>query len=679
MRARIAWLLAGLTLAMTVADILVTSTYRPLLSEEAVAEHGFPFLSLAILGSALLGAFIISRYDRHVIGWLLSLIGLIGAFSLLLEAYSIWVVGNGGPGPRELAGVLGLASSLTGGQLAIGGLALLFLLAPDGHLLSPRWRYVAAAVPVGEVLCFLALMTADATSYDIEAADVGPVRQGLFTLGFTLISIGVVGGVVSMVVRLRRSRGEERQQMALISLAAALLAAAIATLFVVQTANGGRQTWASTVPLFVAYMLLPLLFGLAVLRYRLYDLAIFVNRALVLAIGTAFAAAGYTTLVVLVGNQVGSRAGGFGVSLLVTAVVALAFQPLRRWVVHLANRLAYGPRARPYIALSRFSRRLAETPTPETLLPAVAEAAGRAVSARGAAATLDVPGVGVVSADWGETGRDTALPYDVPVRAGEAVLGRITVLVPKGRTLRAADARLLQAVADQAAVAFRNTAMEAELAERVAALDRTTTQLAESRGRIIDADDAARRALETAISRDVLPQLRELPDRLGRARRAVVDGSGDHSLDELVRSANEALESLRELTRGVFPTQLPRAGLEPALRSGLARSGLAANLRVGGGAVDRRFSERVEAAVYFCCAEAVRAMSDRSSVELTTDGSDLVLRIGALAGGGMDLQAVEDRIAAADGSLTAEAGQLTVRFPGASVLVATADGGTPGR
>ena len=72
-------------------------------------------------------------------------------------------------------------------------------------------------------------------------------------------------------------------------------------------------------------------------------------------------------------------------------------------------------------------------------------------------------------------------------------------------------------------------------------------------------------------------------------------------------ATNDALESLRELTRGVFPTQLARSGVEPALRSLLARNGLASALHVDASAAGRRFSPRVEAAVYFCCAEASRS------------------------------------------------------------------------
>ena len=316
------------------------------------------------------------------------------------------------------------------------------------------------------------------------------------------------------------------------------------------------------------------------LRYRLYDIEVIVNRTVVVAVGTGFAAIGYTTLVVTVGKAVDRQTSGFWLSLLATALVALAFQPLRRWVVRFANRLAYGSRAQPYEALSDFSGRLAETPSQETLLPAVADAAGRAVSARRALASLEVPGAPTLSADWGRGDVEGTDRHVVEVRTGATRLGTHRGVDPQGTPdCGLSDTRLLTALADQAAVAFRNVAMESQLAGHVAELDHTTRELSASRSRIIEADDAARRTLEEAISREVLPHLITMPGELVSARQAVALGSPANGVDLLVAATNDALESLRELTRGVFPTQLARSGVEPALRSLLARNGLASALQ----------------------------------------------------------------------------------------------------
>ena len=668
-----AWLLAGLTGIFCVADAVLTAQYRPLLSEAAVAQHGFPLVNGAVLGSAVLGAVIIARYERHPIGWLLSVVGTSAAFSLLTEAYAIWVVSDGGPGSRGLAGVSGWLSALLGGQLAIGGLAWMFLLAPDGHFLSRRWRYVAAVPAAGVLCCTLSLLATDPTTYDLLSEEPAGVRGALFSIGFLLISLGLVAAVASMVVRLRRSHGESRRQVMPIALSVVLVTAGIVALGVVESVNGGRQTWAASLPLYVAYLLMPVLFAVAVLRYRLYDIEVIINRTVVVAVGTGFAAVGYTTLVVAVGKAVDRQTSGFWLSLLAFALVALAFQPLRRWVVRFANRLAYGSRAQPYEALSDFSDRLAETPAPDALLPAVADAAGRAVSARRARASLEVPGVATTSAEWGVDDAEGTDEHVVEVRTAGTRLGTIEVWIPKGRRLRPSDVRLLTALSDQAAVAFRNAAMESQMAASVAELDQTTRELSASRSRIVEADDAARRTLEEAISREVLPRLVALPDRLVVARRAVALGEPANGIDLLVAATNDALESLRELTRGVFPTQLSRSGVEPALRSLLAGNGSASTLHVDASVSGRRFSPRVEAAVYFCCAEAARSASSLSSLELSVTGDDLVLEVAGVSAGEVDLQAIGDRVGAVAGSVTTEPALITLTIP----VRAAPPGGSP--
>ncbi|GAA1621593.1 hypothetical protein GCM10009744_05920 [Kribbella alba] len=662
MYARVAWVLTALTLLIAGADVWVTSAYRPLLSEEAVAVHGFPFVTGAVVGCAAMGALIVARWARHPIGWLLCLTGFLASISLLTEAYSVWVVTADGPGSRSLGGVAGWISALLGGQLSLAGLAIVFLIAPDGHLLSRRWRAAAVVALVGYGSYAATLLTLSPTEFDIDSHAVGPLGSLLSLFGLPLIAGGLVAAMVSMVRRLRRSQGEQRQQLRLIAVGAVFVALSFVYLIVVQLFNGGQQTWIASLPLFVSYFCLPLLFAIAVLRYRLFDIDLIINRAVVLALGTIFAGIGYAGLVLAVAALVNTRTSGFWLSLLATSLVALAFQPLRRQVVRFANRLAYGARALPYEALSDFSRRLAETPSPRSLLPAVAEAAARAVSARSSTAVLQVPGSVGISDVWPGPADGTP-EYQVLVRQDGDTLGSIGVTMPKGRGLRAADEQLLQDLADQTALAFRNAAMESELAAHVAALDRTTEALAESRRRIIAADDAARCQLESAISRDVLLQLESIPERLSGLSVARSGIAATSELEQLVDETNAALESLRELTRGVFPTQLARTGLSRALRSHLARNGLDATLHVETPA-DRRFPARVEAAVYFCCVEALRAGSAAARIDLQIVAEELVVQIRGFARDQIDVQAIVDRVEAAGGRpWLDDKGLLSVSIP----------------
>lgn len=662
MYARVAWVLTGLTVLIAGADVWVTSAYRPLLSEEAVAVHGFPFVTGAVVGCAAMGALIVARWARHPIGWLLCLVGFLSSISLLTEAYSVWVVTADGPGSRSLGGIAGWISALVGGQLALAALAVLFLIAPDGRLLTRRWRAAVVVTIVGYAGYAGSLLTLSPTAFDIDSQEVGLLGSLLSVLGLPFIAVGLVAAMVSIVLRLRRSRGVQRQQLRLIALSAVFVALSFVFLIVVQLFNGGRQTWMSSLPLFVSYLCLPLLFAVAVLRYRLFDLDVIINRAVVLALGTIFAGIGYTGLVLAVAALLNTQTSGFWLSLLATALVALAFQPLRQRVVRLANRLAYGARALPYEALSEFSRRLTEPPSPNALLPAVAEAAGRAVSARSSTAVLQVPGLAGISDVWPGPA-DGAPDYQVPVRQGGDTLGSIGVTMPKGRGLRPADERLLHDLADQTALAFRNAAMETELAGHVAALDQTTEALAESRRRIIAADDAARRRLESAISRDVLSHLQLMPERLSRLSVAKSGSAATAELEQLVDETNAALESLRVLTQGLFPTQLARAGLARALSSHLARNGQAVTVHFDPSA-DRRFPASVEAAAYFACVEAVQAGSMAARIDLRVVAVELVVQIRGHARDQIDVQAIVDRVEAAGGRLSLdEAGLLSVSIP----------------
>ncbi|TCO44362.1 hypothetical protein EV646_11072 [Kribbella antiqua] len=663
MYARAAWVLTALTVLIAGGDVWVTSAYRPLLSEEAVAVHGFPFVTAAVVGCAAMGALIVARWARHPIGWLLCLTGFLSSISLLTEAYGVWVVSADGPGSRSLGGIAGWIAALLGGQCALALLTILFLVAPDGRLLSRRWRAAVVVALVGYAGYAGSLLTLSPAEFDIDRQEVGgPIGSLLSLVGLPFIAGGLVASMVSMVLRLRRSRGVQRQQLRLIALSVVFVALSFVFLLVVQLFNGGRQTWIASLPLFFSYFCLPLLFAVAVLRYRLFDLDLIINRAVVLALGTIFAGIGYAGLVLAVAALLNTRTSGFWLSLLATALVAVAFQPLRQRIVRVANRLAYGARALPYEALSEFGRRLAEPPSPSALLPAVAEAAGRAVSARTSTAVLQVPDRVGISGVWPGPAGGTP-DFQVPVRQGGDTLGSIGVTMPKGRGLRPADEQLLHDLADQTALAFRNAAMESELAGHVAALDRTTDALAESRRRIIAADDATRRELESAISQEVLSHLELMPGRLSGLSVAESGSAATDEIEQLVDDTNAALESLRVLTRGLFPTQLARAGLARALRSHLARNGQAIALHVEPSA-DRRFATRVEAAVYFCCVESVRAGTVAARIDLRIVAAELVVQIRGVARDQIDVQAIVDRVEAAGGRLWLdEAGLLSVRIP----------------
>ncbi len=152
----------------------------------------------------------------------------------------------------------------------------------------------------------------------------------------------------------------------------------------------------------------------------------------------------------------------------------------------------------------------------------------------------------------------------VPIEDASGLLGSIVLTLPPGRDIRPLEHRLLSDIAEQAALALRNVRLELELAERVRQLDRHTRELAASRNRIIGAVDTERRRLESSIAVRVLPTMVRLRAEVAQA---ATGGARAERIEECVDLATEAVESLRELTRGIYPTNLTRSGLGSALPS----------------------------------------------------------------------------------------------------------------
>lgn len=677
MRARVAWCIAGLTTIAVMLDTIFTAAHRPLLSEATWADHGWPLAPLAGVGCAVMGALIVSRHPEHMLGWLLCAASLLSV-TLAADAYSLWVLEGDGPGSAYWAHVISWASPLLGWP-AFVALIMVFLISPTGHLPSPRWRWAVRATLAGLALRTLGTFTMRPGSFvPSEQYDGLTLTSVLLTAGYLLVAAGLVASAVSLVLRLRKAVDDERRQLLWITSSAVFLAVGVVVILAVPRLQGEEGTWLAGLPLRLAQLAVPVCVAVAVLRHRLLQIDLIVNRALMVALATALTAIGYVGVVVAIGAAVGG--GGFWPSLAATAVVAMAFQPLRHRVVRWADRAAFGPAAAPYEALADFSRRLGEKPDPTALLPAVAEAAARAVDARGAVVSLHV-GTGPDHVGmWppNDCGDPAGSPVVVPVVDHGQRLGEIAVEMAAGRSLRPRDQRLLAGLAEQASMAFRNAQLTTELSARVEQLSHHATELDRSRARLISAGDAERSRVERAIARRVIAHLTPLPDLLRRL--ALIDPHGPRAPDAgqlapLLGSANTAIASLREITRGVFPAQLTRSGLPAALASLLARPGVPGRLTVEDSAAGRRFDPRVEAAAYFCVAEATRAFDDPVAVNLAVHDDEVQLHVSGTDGGGLSLRHMRDRIEAAGGSVstTRRDGRtfLDVRAPSARALPAT--------
>lgn len=669
MRVNLAWSVVVLSLVAVALDTYFTASYRPLLSEATWADHGWPLAPLANVGCALMGALIVSRYPRHALGWLLCVSSLL-CVTLAGEAYSVWVLDGDGPGPTLGAHLVAWAAPMLGWP-AFVALIMIFLTAPDGRLASPRWRWAVWVTLTGLVLRLLgALLTPPATFVTGAEYSGHTAPTVILTLGYLLVAAGLIASAASLGVRLRQARDDERRQLLWITTSAVMLAVGVVVILAVPRIQGVEGTWLAGLPLKLAQVAVPVCVAVAVLRHRLLQIDLIVNRALILAFVTVIVAGGYVLVVVAAGRVLSGGANGFWPSLLATAAVAVAFQPLRTKVIGVADRLAFGSAAAPYEALAEFSRQLGERPSPAALLPAMAQAAAQAVNARYALVNLRMEHGPDRTSRWPVESLDQPgeSRTEVPIVHGGQLLGLVTVAMAPGHPLRAGEHQLIADLAHQGALVFRNAHLAAELSDQVEQLRQHTDELAQSRRRLINAADAERRRLEQAIAGHVLPHLATVSGRLRllseRAAAVPAEPLASRDVAVLIESVNAALGALREITRGVFPGQLVRSGLPTALRSLLARQEAPGQLVVAATAADQRFDPRVEAAGYFCIAELARRMDVPVLVSLAVQAG----RLSLLVSGNEQLPELgrghmTDRVEAAGGSvlLTTANGRSVVK------------------
>jgi signal transduction histidine kinase len=244
---------------------------------------------------------------------------------------------------------------------------------------------------------------------------------------------------------------------------------------------------------------------------------------------------------------------------------------------------------------------------------------------------------------------------ELPVVDQGERLGSIQVEMPGGRAPRPRELGLLSQLAHQTGMAIRDVRLADELAAQVEQLAERTRELAESRRRLINAGDAERSRVERAIATQVVVHLSAMPGRL-RELSGPDDGTRTPLdpvlLSPLLASVDQALAALQEITRGVYPAQLVRAGLPIALGSLLARSGGRSRLTIDDSAADRRYGRQVEAAAYFCVAEAARELEEPFEVRLTVHDDELHLVARGGDRGGLPLAHMRDRVEAAGGSVT---------------------------
>ncbi len=669
MRSRAPWILAAGGLVLVVPTLALTIRNGSLGGEDAFF---IPLALVMVTGWASVGALLASRNPSNPIGWLMMAFGFGFLLSGLMDELSTFAyeTNPGGLPLRALWPWIGSWIFIA----VITPIPVLLLLYPTGGVPSNRWRPLLWAVIGASALAIVTTVLRTKPIYAGELRIANPTGvpslEGAAEIAQTIVGIGYIAVlaplcILAVILRFRRSRGVERQQIRWLAYVAAIIGAALAVALVSSIGLEGDETNVVGEIAFLVFFValgigIPAAIGVALLRHRLWDLDVVLKKALVAAILVVLITiASLVALVVAGGILVDPLNESPTLALVIGLAIGALAWPLLRLARKIADRLVYGGRATPYEVLTELSGRMAETYSTEDVLPRTASILGAGTGAEAVTIWLLVGGELRPAAGWpGDTRPDEPQPSAAltdldpgtfEVRHQGELLGAITVRMPPNDPMNPSKERLIRDLASQAGLVLRNV--------------RLIEELRQSRRRIVAAVDEGRRQLERNIHDGAQQQLVALAVKL-RLADVVLDkdpAKAHAFLGELREETNDALENLRDLARGIYPPLLADEGLAAALEAQARRSPVPVRVSRDGIA---RYPQDVEATVYFCVLEALQNVTkyaNASGVDV-----DLRQRDGALTfeirddGVGFDpataprgtgLQGMADRVEALGGTL----------------------------
>jgi hypothetical protein len=338
--ARLGWFLFVLSVLLFVSA-LVLNLRRPQYADLAFTT-GELVLGVALLLFGWFGALIVSRQPSHPIGWILCAFGMIGGVGGFASEYAIY-------GLRSHLGTLPGAAALAWFAswvfaLDLALLTALLLLFPGGQPPSLRWRWVLWLAVIGAAFTVVgALAMWPLRGIGLLQVSGGPEPVGvlgiLYGVGFWVSLVAVLAAITSLVVRFRRADGVERQQLKWVVYAVVVVVGCF-ILFMVAPNPIDLSELAADVVFALLITLIPVAMGVAILKYRLYDIDRLINRTLVYGLLTALLAGVYAAIVLVLGQLF----GGLGteppswVVAGATLAVAALFQPARRRIQQAVDR-----------------------------------------------------------------------------------------------------------------------------------------------------------------------------------------------------------------------------------------------------------------------------------------------------------------------------------------------------
>lgn len=657
-----AWFLWGVTLVLIAAAAWLR------------VRNGSVFIlfELSLFASATLGALISWRRPRNPIGWVFIGAALFAACSALAESYAIYAMFTApGSFPRGDIAAWLYSWSFAPSFASVGLLLVLF---PDGKTPSRRWRPLPYLILAGVAVLSFSGALAPGPFFDEFESVMNPfgvesartLLEIVGGIGWATWILGTVAAALSVVFRYRRAQREQREQLKWVMSAGALVAIGfIGNGF---SNEGGDLQWLFSVSNAITatgFIAIPVSCAIAIFKYRLYSIDYIINKAILFTLMSGFIGAVYVVIVV------GARFVVFGgeeattiPSLAATLVVAVAFQPVRERARRFANRRVYGYRSTPYEALANFAAGTAYSADDamQSLGQVIAEGTG---AVRVAVWLRVESGLRTVTV-WPLSDEPAELAdfgHVVQVEHQRANLGAIGVLKGKGDALTQTEEHLIKGLASQAGQVLRNMRLTAELDARLKEVTMQAQELRASRERIVGARDSERRRLERDIHDGAQQNLVALAVKISLVKnlsgRDVAKAKA--ILAEVAQEISRALETLRNLSHGIYPPVLTRQGLRAALESEAIAASVPVTIEEHGLG---RLSQEIEAAAYFCCLEALQnitkyAEASAVRIKLEQDGDCLVFFViddgigfdPAAPSAGTGLQNMRDRVMALGGDV----------------------------
>ena len=653
------------------------------------------YVGIAILPIYLVAVWLAGRRPDHPQTRRLLLLAASAAIGTLIEnAAAIWYAGPASDGWLFWLNLVGAMNDLLMTATAV----LLFATYPDGEVERPWQQVVVRAAWLLPAMPVLWLATSPAVPVNSYLADGIPTAPAalpsplfvpaLEALGPVLLALSdpVLIGVLAIGVLFQRfltATRDQRRRMRMLTYTLLaglpLLVASIGLRALGTTDDDALLKFVNA--LYIPFLLaIPVSIVVGVLRYRLYDIDVIVRRSVVYGVLTFGIALAYVALAVAPGLALGDQIP-VQLAVVLTVLAAIAFQPLRRRLERLADRWVFGERVNRYRLLTDFGTGLEHTVAVPDLLPRLADTVRRGLGAPWV--RVSVPGLDATCS--GEPSGVTGLAVALEDRIGSdrehpEPLGVIECGArPDGYDGQ--DRELLTTLAGQAATAIANVRLSAELAERLAELDR-------SRARLVTAADAERRRIERDIHDGVQQQVVALMMKVRLARNQIGRGerNPDEALTELGVDIRDLLTDLRELAHGIHPPVLSDGGLVAAVEARTARLPFPVRVSAGPGLREHRFGDDVEGAAYFVVCEAltnVAKHADGSGTEvgMTNGNGELSVVVtdrgsGFVANGrkGTGLTNLRDRVEALGGRLIIETAPGRGTSVSAHLPVCTSDG-----